>query len=84
MTERRQARRNRRRRLRRREPRFNNRSRKGYIAPSQYMLVKIRINMIKNLAKIYPISEVAIEDVCFNHAKKKIWKELFHNGSWKE
>ena len=76
MTERKEARRSRRSRLRRREPRFDNRSRKGFIAPSQNILVKIRINMIKNLAKIYPVSEVAIEDVCFNHFKYK-WGKNF-------
>jgi hypothetical protein len=71
LIERRQARRKRRYRLRRREARFNNRSRKDFIAPSQLMLVQIRINMIKNICKLYNIKYIGIEDVCFNHIKYK-------------
>jgi len=76
LKERREARRTRRSRIRRRKEKFNNRNRKGFIAPSQNILVQIRINMIQNLAKIYPISKIGIEDVCFNH-KKYRWGSNF-------
>ena len=71
LEERKEARRTRRNRLRRRQARFNNRSRVGFIAPSQNVLVQIRLNMIKNICKIFPIKHIGIEDVCFNHAKHK-------------
>jgi hypothetical protein len=76
LEERRQARRTRRSRLRRRESRFNNRNRNNFIAPSQNMLVQIRINMIENICKIYPIKFIGVEDVCFNHSKHK-WGKNF-------
>jgi hypothetical protein len=71
LIERRQARRSRRSRLRRREARFNNRSRKDFIVPSQNMLVEIRINMIKNICKLYSIKYIGIEDICFNHSEHR-------------
>ena len=76
LDERRAARRSRRSRLRRRPARFNNRSRLGFIAPSQNVLVQIRLNMIKNICKIYNIQYIGIEDVCFNHAAKR-WGKNF-------
>lgn len=76
LNERREARRTRRNRCRRREARFNNRSRKGFIAPSQNVLVQVRLNMIKNICKIYPIKNIGIEDVCFNHRDNK-WGKNF-------
>ncbi len=61
---------------RRRECRFNNRARKGFIAPSQLMMVQSRLKAIKEFFKCYPISKVAIEDVKFNHRDKQ-WGKNF-------
>jgi len=61
---------------RRREARFNNRNKKGFIAPSQLMMVNSRLKAIKEFFKCYPISKVAIEDVKFNH-KDKRWGKNF-------
>ena len=52
---------------RRREARFNNRSKDGFIAPSQLQVVQSRLKAITELFKSYPISKVAFEDVKFNH-----------------
>ena len=76
MRERSQARRTRRSRLRCRSERFNNRQRKGFIAPSQMMLVQSRLKAIRELCGIYPITCVAIEDVRFNHTKYR-WGKNF-------
>lgn len=76
LTERREARGVRRSRLRRRKARFNNRSRKGFIAPSQLMIVQSRLKIIKELCKIFPVNYAAIEDVKFNHAKYR-WGKNF-------
>lgn len=56
---------------RRRKARFNNRSRDGFIAPSQLQIVQSRIKAIKEFFKCYPISKVAFEDVKFNHRDKR-------------
>jgi len=70
LTERRILRRARRHRnCRRRPARFNNRNRKGFIAPSQLVVVGSRLKIIKGFFKLYPINLVAFEDVKFNHAK---------------
>ena len=61
---------------RRREARFNNRSREGFIAPSQLQIVQSRLKAIKEFFKSYPISKVAFEDVKFNHRDKK-WGKNF-------
>jgi len=77
LKERRELRRARRfRNCRRREARFNNRSRKNFIAPSQLMMVNSRLKAIKEFFKCYPISKVVIEDVKFNH-KDKRWGKNF-------
>ncbi len=76
LKERREARRTRRSRLRRRPARWNNRSRKGFIAPSQLMLVLSRLKIISEFCRIYPISSVGIEDVRFNHFKHR-WGQFF-------
>lgn len=64
------------RKTRRRPARFNNRSRKYFIAPSQLVVVRSRIKIITELFKIYPVSLVGLEDVCFNHAKHKKGKNF--------
>lgn len=61
---------------RRRQARFNNRSRDGFIAPSQLMMVNSRLKCINELFKSYPISKVAFEDVKFNHRDKR-WGRNF-------
>ena len=59
----------RRRNCRRRESRFNNRSRKNFLAPSQRVIVQSRLKIINELAKMYPVSKAGLENVTFNHAK---------------
>jgi hypothetical protein len=67
MAKRRELRRNRRyRKCRRRECRFLNR--RGHkIAPSILARKELELRVVKELAKTYPISEIAIEDVAFDH-----------------
>ena len=60
----------------RREARFDNRSRKDFIAPSQLVIVNSRLKAIQEFFKCYPITKVAIEDVKFNHRDKK-WGKNF-------
>lgn len=70
LDERKQLRRKRRRRkCRRRKARFNNRTRDGFLAPSQGVIVGSRLKVLHELFRIYPIDAVAFEDVRFNHAK---------------
>ena len=77
LKERRQLRRARRfRNCRRREARFNNRSRKDFIAPSQKVMMISRLKAINEIMKCYPIKKVVIEDVKFNHKAKK-WGKNF-------
>jgi hypothetical protein len=67
----------RRRRCRRREARFNNRKGKeGWIAPSQLAKVQLRIRLMERLCQLFPISDIVIEDVRFNHYKKR-WGKHF-------
>ena len=61
---------------RRRECRSDNRSKKGFIAPSQLQIINSRIKCISELFKCYPIDAVAIEDVKFNHRDKR-WGKNF-------
>ena len=78
MKERSQLRRSRRYRNKRRsKKRFNNRRRKeGWIAPSQLAKVRFRIRIVCDLVKIFPIKYLAVEDVRFNHYKKR-WGKHF-------
>jgi len=96
VAERRQLRRSRRYRNKRRgKCRFNNRKRKeGWIAPSQLAKVQFRIKIVRDLAKIFPLNFIVVEDVRFNHYKKRwgkyfstveigktmLYKELEHHG----
>lgn len=61
---------------RRRPARFDNRKRDGFLAPSQKVVVDSRLKAIRELCRIYPIQHAAIEDVRFNHAKKR-WGKHF-------
>jgi len=78
METRRMLRRNRRgRKCRRREARFNNRKHEdGWIAPSQLAKVQLRIRIMDRLCRIFPITDIIIEDVRFNHFKYR-WGKWF-------
>lgn len=77
LEERRRLRRARRQRnCRRREARFDNRSKKGFIVPSQLQIVNSRLKCISELFKCYPFDAVALEDVKFNH-RDKGWGKNF-------
>jgi len=52
----------------RRPCRFDNRRRSDYwIAPSQLAKVQLRLKIVKELCKIFPIKRIAVEDVAYNH-----------------
>lgn len=78
LTNRRQLRRTRRYRNTRRRPcRFDNRSRKdGWIAPSQKAKVQLRLKIARELCRIYPLKRIVVEDVRFNHYRKR-WGKYF-------
>jgi len=77
LKERRQIRRNRRyRKCRRRKARFSNRKRNGFIAPSQLVIVNSRLKILKEFCNIYPICNVAMENIKFNHLKYR-WGKNF-------
>ena len=78
MKERSQLRRSRRHRNKRHgKKRFNNRRRKeGFLAPSQLAKVQFRIKIVRDLAKIFPLNFIAVEDVRFNHYEKR-WGKHF-------
>jgi hypothetical protein len=61
---------------RQRPKRFDNRNRVGFIAPSQKSKVEFRLTVIKELCKLFPITDFAIEDVAFNHYEKR-WGKHF-------
>ena len=78
METRRMLRRNRRNRnCRRREAQFSNRRKKqGWIAPSQLAKVQSRIRLMQRLCKLFPLTDVVIEDVKFDHYRKR-WGKHF-------
>jgi hypothetical protein len=61
---------------RQRPERFDNRNRDGFIAPSQKAKVEFRLKIIKELCKLYPVTEFAMEDVAFDHYNKR-WGKHF-------
>jgi hypothetical protein len=72
LEERRTLRRARRHRHCRRRPcRSNNRSREGFLAPSQRVIVQSRLKVLAELCRIYPVTLAGIEDVRFNHAANR-------------
>jgi len=71
----RQARRGR--KTRQRKKRFDNRKRAfGWIAPSQLAKVQLRIKIVRDLVKIFPLNYLVVEDVRFNHSKNR-WGKYF-------
>lgn len=78
METRRMLRHNRRsRNTRRRKARFYNRkSKTGWIAPSQLAKVQLRIRLMERLCQLFPVNDIIIEDVRFNHYKKR-WGKNF-------
>jgi hypothetical protein len=56
---------------RRRACRFNYRRKKGFIAPSQLVIVNSRLKAMEELLKTYPIRLAGIEDVRFKNKKKR-------------
>jgi len=78
LTQRREMRRGRRyRKTPRRAIRFDNRRRRDeWIAPSQKAKVDFRTKIVDELCHIYPVSRFAVEDVRFNHYKKR-WGKYF-------
>lgn len=78
LEQRRQMRRARRyRKTPRRAERFNNRHRpEGRIAPSQKAKVDFRIRIVDEQCRLYPITKFAVEDVQFDHYRKR-WGKYF-------
>jgi len=61
----------------RRAERFNNRRRlAGWIAPSQKAKVDFRIKVVDELCRLYPVDRFAVEDVRFDHYRKR-WGKHF-------
>jgi len=78
MDKRRELRRGRRhRKCRRRECRFLNRT-KHKIVPSIKARKQLELRVIRELAKTYPISEIAMEDVAFNHSNLRYGSYFSH------
>lgn len=76
MDKRRELRRNRRhRKTRRREARFNNRT-SSELPPSIKARKQFELRITNELADIYPLSDIALEDVAFNHYDKD-WGKHF-------
>jgi hypothetical protein len=61
---------------RRRKCKSDNRSKKGFIAPSQLVIVQSRLKVLNEFFRCFPVDVAAVEDVCFNHAKKR-WGKNF-------
>jgi len=78
MSQRRRQRRFRRyRKCRRRPYRFDNRKRPaGWMAPSQNAKVDFRLRVVDGLRRLYPIVKAVVEDVRFNHYRKR-WGKFF-------
>lgn len=65
------------RKCRRRVCRFSNRGRfGGWIAPSQRAKVEFRLKIISKLGRLYPITKAIVEDVRFDHYRKR-WGKFF-------
>jgi hypothetical protein len=61
----------------RRAKRFDNRRQRGeWIAPSQKAKVDFRTKIVDELCRLYPVNRFTVEDVRFNHYKKR-WGKHF-------
>jgi len=61
----------------RRAKRFDNRLRpEGWIAPSQKAKVDFRVKIVDELCRLYPVDRFAVEDVRFDHYRKR-WGKHF-------
>jgi hypothetical protein len=61
----------------RRPKRFSNRRRpNGWLAPSQKAKVDFRIKVVDELCRLYPVDRFAVEDVRFDHYRKR-WGKHF-------
>lgn len=57
---------------RRRKARFDNRKKKeGWMAPSQLAKVQLRTRLMERLCGLFPVTDVVIEDVKFDHYRKQ-------------
>jgi len=74
---RRMLRRNRRyRKNRRRKARWKDTKKQGWISPTQRAKVEFRLTLVRRYLKLYPITYFAVEDVKFNHYKRR-WGKHF-------
>lgn len=61
-----------------RPPRFDNRTRRGWIPPSTLARWQLKLNLLRWLAQLYPITTVIIEDVkAITKEGKKRWNNSF-------
>jgi len=67
----RRHRKNRRRKVRRKDTK-----KQGWISPTQRAKVEFRLTLVRRYLKLYPITYFAVEDVKFNHYKKR-WGKHF-------
>ena len=61
---------------RRRKARWKDTKKQGWISPTQRAKVEFRLTLIGRYLKLYPITCFAVEDVKFNHYKKR-WGKHF-------
>lgn len=61
---------------RRRKARQKDTKKDGWISPTQRARVEFRLTLINRYLKLYPITHFAVEDVRFNHYKKR-WGKYF-------
>jgi len=62
---------------RRRACRFSNRRRReAWIAPSQKAKVDFKLKVVRELCQLYPVTSIVVEDVRFNHYRKR-WGKHF-------
>jgi hypothetical protein len=59
------------RKCRRRACRSDNRTRTGFLAPSQGVLVASRLKILAALCRIYPVTVAGVEEVGFHHARHR-------------
>lgn len=61
-----------------RPPRFDNRARRGWIPPSTLARWQLKLNLLRWLAQLYPITTVIVEDIkAITKEGKKHWNNSF-------